>query len=71
MTNILDMLLGASWRTSLFGIAGAFFLYFTQVGVAFPTTGKEWFAAIGSALIYAWSRVQRDNAVSSEDAGAK
>jgi len=59
--KIIVFLLGDSWRTSLFGLIGGFFLYFSQVGMIFPSTLGEWGSAVVAAGLYAWGRVMGDS----------
>ena len=56
----MDTLFGTSWKTSVLSFLVSFGLYFNQVGIQFPETGKEWGAAIVAALIFAWGRMQKD-----------
>jgi len=56
----MDLLFGTSWKSSVLSLITSLALYFQQVGVAFPTTAGEWGAAIVSALIFAWGRLQKD-----------
>lgn len=57
----MNTLLGAHWQTSLFGFAAAFCTYFTQVGIAIPSNGKEWGSALLAAFLFAWGRVSADS----------
>lgn len=64
ISKVLESVFGSSWRTSLFGLVGGLFCYFSQLGVAIPTNASEWKTALVSAGIFAWSRVMKDAGVS-------
>ena len=64
MDKAMTALLGASWKTSMFGLLSAIGYYFSTLGTTFPTTGEQWKQAIIAAAIYAFGRMTKDTNVS-------
>ena len=64
MNAMMTSLLGASWRTSIFGLVGGMFYYFQSSGATLPHDLHGWINALIAAGIYAWGRVQKDSSVS-------
>ena len=62
--TVMNLALGSSWRTSLFGLGAGVLTYFASVAGPLPHTPAEWRAAAMSALFFAWGRVQKDSNVS-------
>jgi len=61
MDTIVASVFGSSWKSSLFGLLGGVIYYFSQAGVAIPTSWAEAKTALVAAGIYAWGRVQKDH----------
>lgn len=64
LDKVLSAVLGSSWRTSLFGLGAGVLSYFALVGDKLPSNSKEWKEAAFAAVLYAWSRIQKDHNVS-------
>lgn len=71
MDKVMTMLLGTSWRTSLMGLVGGFFYYFSQAGVVIPSNWDEAKKALVAAGIFAWGRMQKDAKVTGTPDEAK
>ena len=64
MSAFMESILGASWRTSIFGLVGGVFYYFQSSGVTLPHDLHGWINTLIAAGIFAWGRVQKDTNVS-------